>query len=724
MDNKKPIVVNKVKNRILKLSPTVREGLERESTKEDFFSEGDKAIGKGGFGQVWKVRHKATDKIYVIKVMNKQNIIDQKMVDQINREIDIMYMLNHPHIIKLVNHYEDDDNLYLIMHYASKGQLYSLLKRHGRFDQRTTAQYMQEVIAAIKYLHSFKPPIIHRDIKPENILLDESGRVKIADFGWSNFEDKNKRITYCGTPEYLAPEMIKKEGHDTTVDIWDLGVLMFELLTGHPPFSGSNQTELFMNIKKHKINWPDDFPPLAKNLISKILKQNPKERVSLDEILQHAWFEKNPLLKPLLPEVKMDDKSMLESHLLNVKPDNVKDEINKVLEKNKIRQSIKEKIKTSTPSLNFTGNEVLIHTTSDEVKDLKDKIEVLKKENHELRNKSDKLEIENKTLKSDNVKLKETPVVKSHSEIEVSHLREELDKYKIMNKDRLGLLTEIEEKNNEILDLKGKIVNAENEMETVRRNLKSFQAKFAEMQSQYDASEIKISDLKAQIETLLVEKNDISLNYQKKVEILQAKIFNDTTSAEHIEFNTAKFLEIVNDSINDLKIIFKSKTENLEKFLIEIKEDAEKCERKYPEIINERHNTIIDTISRIKRSIEEDYIKIKLKIEKENNTTAMNERMEWMKKQISELMHFKIKASNLEIQISKMETQIKKLEEMNELYKINSQTLEKVNCEKDRKINKNELYITNLEARLCDVKDYLFKHQQDKLEEFKKWYKF
>jgi serine/threonine protein kinase len=134
---KKPISVNKVKNRILMLSPTVKEGLERECTKDDFFSESDKPIGKGGFGQVWKVRHKLSEKIFVIKVMSKQNIIEQKMVEQINREVEIMYKLNHPHIIKLYNHFEDDDNLYLVMHFASKGQLYSLLKKQNRFDQRT-----------------------------------------------------------------------------------------------------------------------------------------------------------------------------------------------------------------------------------------------------------------------------------------------------------------------------------------------------------------------------------------------------------------------------------------------------------------------------------------------------------------------------------------------------------------------------------------------------------
>ena len=153
MDNKKQ-QLNKVKNRILFLSPTVKEGLEKECCKDDFFSEGDKPVGKGGFGQVWKVRNKITDKLYAIKVINKQNIIEQKMVDQINREIEIMYKVNHPHIVKLVNHYEDDDNLYLVMNLASKGQLYTLLKKSTRFDQRTTAQYMREIISAVKYLHS------------------------------------------------------------------------------------------------------------------------------------------------------------------------------------------------------------------------------------------------------------------------------------------------------------------------------------------------------------------------------------------------------------------------------------------------------------------------------------------------------------------------------------------------------------------------------------------
>ena len=142
------------------------------------------------------------------------------------------------------------------------------------------------------------PPIIHRDIKPENILLDSNNSVKLADFGWSNFfNEDRRRLTYCGTPEYLAPEMIKQCGHDKSLDIWNLGVLMFELLTGSPPFEGANQNELFDNILKFKIKWPKGFPGVAKDLVTKLLKTTPAERISLEETLEHPWFQGNPPLK-------------------------------------------------------------------------------------------------------------------------------------------------------------------------------------------------------------------------------------------------------------------------------------------------------------------------------------------------------------------------------------------------------------------------------------------
>ena len=132
--------------------------------------------------------------------------------------------------------------------------------------------------------------------------------------------------------------MIRKTGHDHTIDIWSLGVLLFELLAGYASFTGGNQTELFTNIKKLKINWPVDFPLIAKNLVSKILKLNPKERISLEEISSHSWFEKNPPLRPVLTNYLTDEKQILESHLINVSPDEDKEEINDIVNPDKRRK--------------------------------------------------------------------------------------------------------------------------------------------------------------------------------------------------------------------------------------------------------------------------------------------------------------------------------------------------------------------------------------------------
>ena len=514
----KIIKTNSVKKRMLFLSPSVKEGLEKECSKDDFYLEDGKSVGKGGFGEVWKVRHNTTQKLYVIKVMNKENIRKQKMEDQINREVEIMYKLNHPHIIKLYNHFEDDDNLYLIMDFASKGQLYSLLKKEGKFDEKSVAQYMREVISAIKYLQSVKPPIIHRDIKPENILLDEDGRVKLADFGWSNYVKKKDegRFTYCGTPEYLAPEMIKKEGHSFEVDIWALGVLMFELLTGFPPFVG-NESELFNNIENLKINWTDDFPSVAKNLINKILKVNPKDRLSLNDILKHPWFEANPAIRPILPVKQLDQKELIESFLINPKSDSNKDEmINNIINnrkncfsqifkkinirptQNNFNENYKGSIVSSSDSIissssvtssncnvttNFSNanigtaiintnivNNVTTSITKDKkrISELTELNEKLKKENTELKKKSEKNESEIKSLKTENQKLKDINVQFQDKEY-IESIKDELEKCKLLRNDTTELKNEIEKKNKEVLTLTEKLKEYENEKEISKK---------------------------------------------------------------------------------------------------------------------------------------------------------------------------------------------------------------------------------------------------------------
>ena len=427
-----PLKLNKVKNRQLILSPTVRLGLERECNKDDFYREDDSYIGKGAFGEVWKVLHKQSNKKYVLKVMDKSSIKEQKLSDQINREIEIMYKLNHPHVIRLINHFEDDKYFYLIIPYASKGQLYSLLRRQVRFDQRTAAQYMREVLEAVRYIHSFNPKIIHRDIKPENILLDENCRVLLSDFGWSNFlYDNEYRKTFCGTPEYLSPEMVKKSGHNEMVDIWALGVLLFEFLAGYAPFSGSSPQELYNNIKILKINWPVDFPPLAKNLVSKILKLNPTERLSLEEILDHPWFTQNPPLRHVLTNYLTDEKDILKSRLILVTPESVEEKINSIISPNE---------KNKYPIIKLDDDDNDEEDSNDSYNNV-----INNGDDIYLNRKRNEIEEENRILKNKQENFKKEQLL---------IINQEIKKYNLLSEDRQKILADLEEvniKNNELI---------------------------------------------------------------------------------------------------------------------------------------------------------------------------------------------------------------------------------------------------------------------------------
>lgn len=313
---------NKVKKRLLFLSPSVSKNSERECTVNDFQSLSRKAIGEGAFGQVFKVRHISTGSLYAIKVVAKAKIIERGMVEQLKREVRIMYSLSHPNIIKLHNHFEDDNNVYLILELADGGNLFQKLCKFRSFDERSAAQYLREVALAVQYLHSQDPPIIHRDIKPENIFLDSMGKGKLGDFGWSSVYD-SERCTYCGTLEYLAPEMIDRIGHGLKLDMWNLGVLLFELLVGEAPFKSKNQSELFSKIKACKIGFPKNFSMTAKDLVRKLLKTSADERLGVEEIFEHPWMKENQPLRPTIGVTKEIKKlpGIPESIVLNI-PEN------------------------------------------------------------------------------------------------------------------------------------------------------------------------------------------------------------------------------------------------------------------------------------------------------------------------------------------------------------------------------------------------------------------
>ena len=297
--------INNVKNRFLPISESVSKCLEPEPKISDF--EISEELGAGSFGHVYLVTHKTTKVKYAIKAIDKRNKSNQSEKPYFRREIEVMYKIHHPNVVKLFGHFEDNNYCYFIMEYIAKGNIYQLIPHDNkkRLNAKIVASLMKDVISAVYYLHHMKPIIIHRDIKPENVLLAENFVAKLTDFGWSNYmQEDEKRQTVCGTPIYLAPEIIKEDGHDEKVDIWCIGVLLFELITGNVPFQGNDIDTLKENILHLRISWPKDINIDAKNLIKKILKLDPGSRISLEEMLKHPFFTKyfpnavNDLIKP------------------------------------------------------------------------------------------------------------------------------------------------------------------------------------------------------------------------------------------------------------------------------------------------------------------------------------------------------------------------------------------------------------------------------------------
>ena len=749
-EKERKVHINKVKNRILSLSPSVKEGLERECTKEDFYSEENEAIGKGGFGRVWKVRHKDSDKVYVIKVMGKQNIINQKMTEQINREIEIMYKINHPHIIKLINHFEDDENLYLIMELGAKGQLFSLLNkfRHG-FDQIRAAQYMREIISAVKYLHSFDPPIIHRDIKPENILLDENGRCKLADFGWSNYVNPDKaRITFCGTPEYLAPEMVNKKGHDTSVDIWALGVLCFELLTGKLPFGGRNTKELFSNIGALNIKWPgNDFNALAKNLIIKILKRNPKERPSLDEILSQPWFEKYQPILPVMSPSKITYKEYLMQHTISVKKKEVKDEINKIIQKKGKTKSITSMLKkinhagsVNNQQLNslsskdvtpFANNQILKDQKNEEnsinlndeamkekiqyiVKPLNDIIENQKTIIAEMKQKNDKYVLELNKVKNE-------LSFKTEQENQIEVLNSQIEKYKVMSNDRLNLLAEIEEKSSKIIELNSKLKEKEEDIERLGKINKTITDKSKQDEAIISSLENKMSELNKKLNEHLRDKEIAVASIQKKYELLQQKLLDYTcNNKENSKLNKYNLIEIINDSVTEFAELFKNKTNKIISLLKDIKDNMFNSDGKASEIVEKINIELKEVIQFTKKSLEEGY-KNSITIIENEIKSKLQKKFDWQNKHIDELMEFKIKAINLEIKINALETKNKNLEDLEQTIKDENNNLNKLLKEQNDYISKLKFELSDTEYFNAKLKDFILSEKTiDEYEDFLK----
>ena len=284
---------NDVHNRFLPIPGTVLKGLESEPKISDFTIL--KELGAGSYGRVILVQHKITQAKYARTCIDKINKVNIEEKPYFRREIEIMYRVHHPNVVKLFGHFEDNKYCYFIMEYIPGGNVYNLVPKNGfrTVPIQTIASIMKDVISAVYFLHHMSPPIIHRDIKPENVVLDQNMKAKLTDFGWSNYmQGDMKRTTVCGTPVYLAPEIINNRGHDEKVDIWCIGVLLFELLTGISPFQGFDVQTIKYNINRLNIAWQKNMDRDAVDLIKLILKYNPEERISLENMLLHHLMTK------------------------------------------------------------------------------------------------------------------------------------------------------------------------------------------------------------------------------------------------------------------------------------------------------------------------------------------------------------------------------------------------------------------------------------------------
>ncbi|KAJ0044931.1 hypothetical protein Pint_06692 [Pistacia integerrima] len=254
-----------------------------------------KVVGQGAFAKVYQVRRIGTSEIYAMKVMRKDKIVEKNHAEYMKSERNILTKVDHPFIVQLRYSFQTKYRLYLVLDFVNGGHLFFQLYRQGLFREDLARIYTAEIVSAVSHLHT--NGIMHRDLKPENILLDADGHVMLTDFGLAKqFEENTRSNSMCGTLEYMSPEIVLGKGHDKVADWWSVGVLLYEMLTGKPPFVGGNRQKIQQKIIKDKIKLPAFLSSEAHSLLKGLLQKEASKRLGSgpggsEEIKGHKWFK-------------------------------------------------------------------------------------------------------------------------------------------------------------------------------------------------------------------------------------------------------------------------------------------------------------------------------------------------------------------------------------------------------------------------------------------------